>query len=99
MKIQCKNCLPKEGIEIPDFSTAEKELYRELKKKSTILAVKKLVDEMGFSHRDAKYVVAHINIAYGQCNRCNFNELDKEYMECPKCGALNFNWTRIKNGI
>lgn len=94
MKIQCKNCLPKEGIEIPGFSTTEKEEYRELKEKSPIHAVKKLIAEKNFSHRDAKYLVLHINPEYGQCNRCSFSELEQEYGKCPQCGALNLNWTR-----
>ena len=99
MKVQCKNCLPKEGIEIPEFSLAEKEQYRKVKEESPIRAVQNLIDEKKLSHRDAKYIVTHINIEYGQCNRCSFNELDEEYGKCPKCGALNFNWIRFKNGI
>lgn len=96
MKVQCKNCLPKEGIEIPDFSAAEKEQYRKLKEDSPVRAVKELMDEKSLSHRDAKYIVTHINIEYGHCNRCSFSELDEEYGKCPKCGVLNFNWTRFK---
>ncbi len=97
MKIQCKNCLPKEGIEIPNFSIAEKEQSRKWKEKSPIHAVKKLMDAMSFSHRDAKYIVTHINVEYGQCNSCNFNTLDEEQGKCPKCGALNFNWVTHKS--
>jgi len=44
------------------------------------------------NHRDAKYIVTHINTEYGRCKRCIFNNLDEEYVKCPKCGALNFNW-------
>jgi Zn finger protein HypA/HybF involved in hydrogenase expression len=97
MKIQCKNCLPKEGIELPEFSSAEKEYYMKVKEESPIRAVKKLIDEKKLSHRDAKYIVTHINIEYGQCNQCSFNKLDEEYRKCPKCGALNFNWIRINS--
>jgi hypothetical protein len=93
MKIQCENCLPKEGIEMPDFSNAEKRQCREWKEKSSIHAVKKLIEEKGLKHQDAKYIVTHINITYGQCNRCTFNELDQECGKCPRCGALNLNWT------
>ena len=96
MKVQCKNCLPPEGIEIPEFSSAEKERYRKLKEQSRLDVVKKLMKDKELSHRDAKYIAIHINVNYGHCNNCDFKELDGEYGKCPKCGALNFNWTRPK---
>jgi predicted Zn-ribbon and HTH transcriptional regulator len=99
MKVQCKNCIPKERIEIPEFSSAEKEHFRKLKEESPIRAIKELIHEKKLSHRDAKYIVTHINIKYGQCNRCGFNKLETEYGKCPQCGALNFNWIRFKNEI
>jgi len=92
MKVQCKNCLPKEGLEIPDFTNSEKLQLWNLKQNSSILAIKKLIDEHKLSNRDAKFVVMHINREYGHCNRCNFDKLNQEYIKCPKCRALNFNW-------
>ena len=92
MKVQCKNCLPKEGIEIPDFSQTEKQKIFTLTVQSAIQAVKYLIDNYSISHADAKYIVTHINKTYGHCNRCVFDNIDKEYITCPKCGALNFNW-------
>ena len=41
---------------------------------------------------DAKFSLMHINKKYGKCNRCNVDFLDEEYIVCPKCRALNFNW-------
>ena len=92
MKVQCKNCLSKEELEIPDFTQLDKKSLYDMKLESSIKAVKLLIDDFKLSHRDAKYVVAHINERYGKCNRCNFDKLDREYLNCPKCGALNFNW-------
>lgn len=54
--------------------------------------VKLLIDEYALSHTEAKYIVMHINHTYGHCKRCNFTALTGEYINCPKCGALNFNW-------
>lgn len=97
MKVACKNCLPKEGIQIPSFSQREKEKLWLLKNDSPIRTVKRLIEEHSFSHRDAKFIVTHINIKYGKCNRCKSKNLDREYIECPKCGSLNFNWENIEN--
>ena len=95
MKIRCKNCLPKEGIEIPDFTQSEKLKLLQLKTESPIHLVKYIVDNYALGHGDAKYVVTHINKVYGHCNHCIFNKLDGEYTNCPKCGALNLNWKII----
>lgn len=92
MIVKCKNCLPKDGIEIPDFNQSEKKDLVELTIQSPIQSTKFVVDNFNLSHRDAKYIVTHINITYGHCNRCTFDKLDEEYIKCPKCGALNFNW-------
>ena len=92
MKVQCKNCLPEEGIELPDFTQSDKESLTEMKLESPVKTVKLLMNDYKLSQRDSKYIVTHINKEYGKCNRCNFNKLDQEYLNCPKCGALNFNW-------
>lgn len=92
MKVQCKYCLPKEGIAIPEFTNADKENLHELKKRSPVHLVKHLIDHFRLSHLDAKYIAFHINNNYGLCNRCSFDALNEEYISCPKCGALNFNW-------
>lgn len=100
MKVQCKNCLQNEVVEIPDFTQSEKKDLLECYQKSPLDAVKHLMHSLKVSHRDAKYIVTHINPNYGRCKRCIFDNLDEEYMKCPKCGALNFNWKindQIKN--
>lgn len=97
MKVKCKNCLPSEGIEIPDFKQSEKLKLNELATLSPLKLTKYIVDNYTISHRNAKYIVTHINKTYGHCNRCNFDNLNEEYINCPKCGALNFNW-QTENG-
>jgi Zn finger protein HypA/HybF involved in hydrogenase expression len=92
MKVQCKNCLPKEGIEVPELKQSDKNRLSKMKQESPIKTVKCLMDDYGLSHLESKYITTHINENYGKCNRCDFNELDQEYLNCPKCGALNFNW-------
>ena len=92
MKVRCKNCLPTEGVEVPDFTQSDKKKLSDLILESSIKAVKILIDDFKLNPRDAKYIVTHINKKYGKCNQCNFDKLDREYMNCPKCGALNFNW-------
>lgn len=84
--------MPEEAVDIPDFTQSEKSKLLELTVQSPLYAVKYIKDNYNLSLRDAKYVVTHINEIYGHCNRCSFDELDKEYMACPECGALNFNW-------
>ena len=90
MWIKCKNCIPKEGIEIPAFTNLEKLNLWNMKSKSSILAVKELVDNV-FTHGDAKYIILHINLEYGKCDRCKVDYLNNENVTCPKCKAFNFN--------
>ncbi len=92
MIVKCKNCLPVDGIEIPDFSQSTKIELIGLTAQSSLQSIKFIVDNFNLSHRDAKYISTHINAIYGHCNRCNYDKLDEEYVQCPKCGALNFNW-------
>jgi hypothetical protein len=96
MKLKCKNCSPKERIDIPEFSQPDKNRLSEMKQDSPIKTVKYLMDNYKFSHLESKYITNHINKCHGKCNRCDFNELDREYLNCPKCGALNFNWKTDK---
>lgn len=92
VKVTCKNCLPKDGIEIPDFTQSAKNNIVALTIQSPIQSIKFIVENFNLSPQDAKYIVTHINIPYGHCNRCTFHKLDEEYINCPTCGALNLNW-------
>lgn len=64
---------------------------------SPIHTVKYIIDNFKISPVIAKYITTHINVNNGHCNNCIFDQLDKEYIQCPKCGALNFNW-KLVNG-
>jgi len=92
MKVQCKNCLPKEGIELPNFSESDKQKLMKLKLNSGLHTCKMLMNEYNISHMNSKFITTHINATYGKCNNCDFNNLKIEYGKCPQCGALNFNW-------
>jgi len=98
MKIKCENCLPKEGIEIPEFNLLDKQTIWTWKQESPILAVKQLMEVYRINHRDAKYIIVHVNKTYGKCNGCNYNKLDGEYIHCCKCKSLNFNWAIEHSG-
>lgn len=93
MKIQCVKCLPEEGIECPDFSFSEKQELTEMAKNSPLKSVVHLREQYMLSHHNAKYIVMHVNKDLGYCNRCNFAKLTGENINCPKCGAFNFNWS------
>lgn len=92
MRVQCKNCLPTEGIELPDFDPSVKSKLVTLTIESPLRCTKYIMEQLNLSHRDAKYIVSHINTSYGHCKRCNFEQLDEECITCPTCKALNFNW-------
>lgn len=93
-KITCKKCLSGEEILIPDFTHAEKIKLSEWVTQSALLSIKYITDNYAANYRDAKFMVNHINKIYDHCNCCNFEKLEGEYIACPKCGALNFNWKR-----
>ena len=91
MKMNCKKC----GNEINELNFTEEQKFEILgmvKQDLKLFAVKKIIDDFGFSHKDAKIIVTHINNEYGKCNRCENNELNSENVECPKCGAFNYNF-------
>jgi hypothetical protein len=92
MRVHCKYCLPKEGIDLPNFTESDKQRLWQLKFQPPLFAVKELMTVDKMTHRDAKYVVMHINETCGHCNRCSSKDLKGEYINCPTCGALNFNW-------
>lgn len=92
MKVHCKNCLPKEGLDIPEFTQSEKTWLIKMNQESPIKAVKFLMDDYNLSHLESKFIITHINKTYGQCNCCDFDKLDCENLNCPICGALNLNW-------
>ena len=77
---------------MPAFDQIEKLDLLNFKTKSPIMAAKRLMEKHQVSHADSKFIVAHINTEYGQCNRCDYEGLIGEYVECPTCKSFNFNW-------
>lgn len=92
MIVKCKYCLPETGIAIPDFSASEKSSLVDLNKQSPMQAILFIKTNFNLSLESAKYIVSHINTHYGHCNRCAHNNLEEGNINCPQCGALNFNW-------
>ena len=92
MKRSCSRCSDKE-FEVPDFTPEEKRVLINLKKGNRFV---ELMEEIKFRYEiqdiEAKFSLMHINRQYGKCNRCNVDYLEGEYVVCPKCRALNFNW-------
>ncbi len=95
MKIQCNYCWPLEGIDVPEFAYSDKIRIIEMKRESALHTVKFLMEEVGFSHLEAKYIIAHINAICGKCNKCSGDLPDLENVHCPSCEAFNFNWKEI----
>ncbi len=69
---------------------------RLLKQDKKLAIVTKLKDEYGFSHRDSKVIMDHLNKDFGKCGRCNYADLRFEYIDCPKCNAFNYNFNFTK---
>lgn len=92
MKVKCKNCVPVEGIILPNFNNIEKNLLVEFKRESPINGVKHLVNKYKLDPTQSKYIITHINPIFGKCNRCKFNDLNEGNINCPICKSLNLNW-------
>lgn len=92
MKICCKRCNSEYFFTLPIFSNKDKKEFTTLKNDSSIKLVQTLIHSFKLTHKKAKFITLHINKTYGKCHRCDFDSLDKEYVNCPKCNALNFNW-------
>ncbi|MDH7447830.1 hypothetical protein [Aquimarina sp. 2201CG14-23] len=96
MKLSCKKCSKRE-FEVPNFTSEEKKNLSELKANNKLgELIQKIESLYDIESIDAKFSFMHINKKYGKCNRCNVDYLEGEYVECPKCNALNFNWKTEK---
>ncbi|KAA1239806.1 MULTISPECIES: hypothetical protein [unclassified Aquimarina] len=96
MKLSCEKCSKRE-FEVPNFTSEEKKNLSELKANNKLgELIQKIESLYDIESIDAKFSFMHINKKYGKCNRCNVDYLEGEYVECPKCKALNFNWKTEK---
>ncbi len=93
MKKKCPRCSNDE-YEVPDFTQQEKRVLSGLKANNKLgELIEKLESLYDIRSIDAKFSLMHINKKYGKCNRCKVDYLEEEYVLCPKCNALNFNWS------
>lgn len=91
MKFYCKKC--KNEIKELNLSEVQKfEILGMLKQDLKLFAVKKLMDEFGVSQKEAKIILTHLNPECGKCQQCDFDKLENQNAECPKCGAFNYNF-------
>ncbi|MCP4442361.1 MAG: hypothetical protein GY810_25935, partial [Aureispira sp.] len=96
MKLSCIKCNPEGFFEVPEFSMETKEKLWGVRVDSGLKAVKEIMETHKQAHRDAKFIVAHLNPKQGECHQCKTELLDKEYISCPNCKALNLNWNLFK---
>lgn len=95
MYLNCQRCNRNEIIKVPEFSDSEKQTIHSLIIHSAIKAIQFLSETYKITLKEAKFIVSHINLEFGKCQRCNFENLIEEYKECPKCKAMNFNWKNL----
>ena len=92
MKINCKKC--KNEVVRINFSEEQKlDIYVLMQNDLKIFAEKKLVDDFNLDKNEAKLIVQHLNNRNGRCTECEFDKLEGEYVDCPNCGAFNYNLT------
>jgi len=84
---RCKNEIPQLKLSEP----SRLELWGLICQDLKLFAVKKLMDDQKVAHKEAKIIVDHLNGKYGKCIRCDYEDLDSQNMDCPKCGAFNYN--------
>lgn len=90
MKKICNKC----GNKIKELNFTKEQKYYllgVLKQDLKLFAIKKIVDDFGMNKKDAKVVIAHLNNENGTCIKCDYKKLKGENVECPKCGAFNYN--------
>jgi len=87
---RCNRC----GNELVELVLSEEqalEIWALQKEDLNVFIVKKFKDEYGYSHRDAKIIMDHLNPIYGKCLSCDYDKLIGESVDCPECKAFNYN--------
>ena len=85
--LRCKNKI----VELILSDKQRVEIWGLLTQDLKLFIVKKLKDEYGYEHGEAKIIVDHLNKDFGKCGRCDYDQLSVEYVDCPKCKAFNYN--------
>ncbi|MDQ1855632.1 hypothetical protein [Chryseobacterium sp. WLY505] len=90
MKTNCNKC--KNEVITLKFSEEQKlDLYILMQNDLKLFAEKKIIDEFNVDKNEAKIIIQHVNNRNGRCAACEFEKLNGEYIECPNCGAFNYN--------
>lgn len=90
MTKSCTRCKHK----IPIIDLTEKshlKLYQFINQDLKLFAVKHLMTEHNYTHKEAKIVIDHMNKQFGTCDLCNYDELEHSNIDCPYCGTFNYN--------
>lgn len=90
MNRTCCRC----GNEIPELKLSDEqavEIWGLQNQNLKLFIVKKLKDEFGYSHNESKIIMDHLNPEIGKCLICDYDGLEGEFVDCPKCKAFNYN--------
>lgn len=90
MSRNCSRC----GNEIVELILSDKqaiEIWGLQVQDLKLSIVKKLKDDFGYTHRESKIIMDHLNPKKGKCRRCDYENLQGENVDCPKCKAFNYN--------
>ena len=90
MSLSCKRCIGP----IMELNWSKDEINKfdqDIKQLGKIRVVKWLMSSKKMGHLQAKSIMAHFNEEYGKCHRCNYDALEGDHVECPKCKSFNYN--------
>ncbi len=90
MNNKCNRC----NWEIAQLNLSDEqklEVLSLLKQDLKLFAIQYLHQKLQFNLTEAKGIILHSNKDFGVCHRCDYAELAKDNMECPKCKAFNYN--------
>ncbi len=86
--VRCKS-----EIRIPRLEEEQKyKVWGCILEEMPIWGIKFLRDYTTLNAIEAKKLLSHINKDFGKCSRCDYDKLNEENVECPRCNVLNLNW-------
>jgi len=91
MEYKCLNC----ASTLKEFTKTEEDKLEIWAYKAggfQLFGVKLLREQHRLSLKEAKAVMLHMNLVFGKCHRCDYDELESENIICPKCQSFNYNW-------
>lgn len=90
MNKKCNRC----NWEIAQLNLDEEqrlEILSLLQQDLKLFAIQYLNQKLKFNLTEAKGIILHSNKNFGKCHRCDFEKLEEENIDCPKCKAFNYN--------